>query len=904
MAGLFTVMIGYLCILFSLSSDLNGFPIENRQKNALITEWGTYSGLPSDSVTDIVQTPDGYIWVGTKKGLARFDGVRFELFENSEVQGIKGAINALYVDNSGNLWVGTSTGLIKYKNRNFERIFGGSDEPGISVGSILQDSFGNLWFGTSDGAYKIAGERILKQTISSNGALISVNGIIEDNKGVIWVSTYTDGIYKLGEGGFERVLLPGDMNGALIRSLHEDINGDMWIGTSRGLLRYRNGVFRTVTESEGLNRNDIVAICESVEGYLWVGTINGLNRIRADFAGNIDIGKYLFNNYILSIFEDREHNLWVGTDGGGLKLLTDGVFRNIENVAGGMVVNALFQDKAGKIYMASGHGGVFLYEGGKYTPVQNGGRFRVVVAAIAQGSDDALWFGTIGEGLLRLKDGKVKSFSTRKGVRGNVAHIVVCGEDGEVFVVDNDGVIRFDGKKFRPVCEKSAIAGSQIEDICYSSDRKLYIAGMGLLEIYKGDKLVASHKTPGISCLYEDKEGVVWMGTSLNKIGFMKGGKPVMKRGFLNVDSLTMYQIVEDRLGYLWVSSDNGAIRVKRSDLVSAAEGDGVRSIVYGVSQGMKSSECSWAPKNSIAIIPRKGLWFATKKGVSVVEVEDIKLNKLPSPVIVEEVQVNRTSVRPEVLPEFYKLDIVGFRFTATSFVAPEKNRFYYKLEGYDKTWNVLGMRQKRFVEYRGLPVGEYVFKVRARNSDGVLNQFGDSFRFTVKGTDTKVVVIGIFAALFLAALVIWGVRKKKSVLVEINSRNSSSQEESVSVVDIAPADRELADKIEEMMRNKYIYRDPELSLKSFAGKLKITTHQLSFVVNECLGVSFTDLVNSWRINEAKDKLVNAEFKDQSILDIAYDAGFNSKPSFNRAFRKFTGVTPSEYRKNRGNTAE
>jgi AraC-like DNA-binding protein len=354
---------------------------------------------------------------------------------------------------------------------------------------------------------------------------------------------------------------------------------------------------------------------------------------------------------------------------------------------------------------------------------------------------------------------------------------------------------------------------------------------------------------------------------------------------------------VEDDRGNFWMSSDSGVLKVAKNDLNEAAENNTgkINCITFGLSDGMRSIECSRSPVNS-AILTRSGeLWFATKNGISVIDPAKIRINKLPPTVIIEQFLVNDRALSAEpregtVTIKGDKANDVLFDFTATTFISPEKVRFKYRLNGYDGDWLYPESGLQRQAHYANLPPGNYTFEVTACNSDGVWNKPGDSLVFKIKS--------GFFKTIFFKVLVIFILLTAGPAIYFLYKKNFFRQEEKYKSSHLDPErTEEYLRKLLYLLEMEKVYRDENISLQLLSEKSGIQPHYLSQIINEKMNKNFITLINGYRVIEAKKRLVDPKDGHQSILGIAFDVGFNSKAAFNRAFKKHTGMTPSEYKK-------
>jgi AraC-like DNA-binding protein len=310
----------------------------------------------------------------------------------------------------------------------------------------------------------------------------------------------------------------------------------------------------------------------------------------------------------------------------------------------------------------------------------------------------------------------------------------------------------------------------------------------------------------------------------------------------------------------------------------------------------MKSSEFFSIFSRNSALKTREGeFWFVTTKGITIVNPGELKINKFSPNVIIEEVFFNDRSIPLSIKEreekDFKEVRDSVFHFTAPTFLSPKKIKFKYKLDGYDRDWVFLPPGEKRTARYKDLAAGTYTFRVTACNSDGVWNSRGDSITFTLTPLFHETIFFRILVLFILLVLGFGGYfLYKKQWLRKIRKYKGFSMNPIYL--------KECIKKLDYLMEIEKVYRDENISLQSLSGKLSITPHQLSRILNEKLNKNFPDFINTYRVEEAKKILADPKRADLKILTIAFDVGFNTKVAFNTAFKKHTKMTPSEFRKN------
>jgi len=396
--------------------------------------------------------------------------------------------------------------------------------------------------------------------------------------------------------------------------------------------------------------------------------------------------------------------------------------------------------------------------------------------------------------------------------------------------------------------------------------------------------------------IYEDSAGTFWVGTLANGLLRFKGGKYNVFTTKEGLAGDNIFHILEDQREYFWMSSDVGILKVSKKELERFfnSEIDHVPCISYGISDGMKSVECNSWGRNSALKTGSGEFWFATRRGVSVVNPGKLKTDKLPPPpVSIEKVVVSGSTIENFRSRNRYKDDdMIDIYFTAPTFIALERVKFKYKLEGFDRDWVFLAPKAKRNARYTNLPVGSYRFSVTACSSDGAWNAAGASFEFTIlSGFSLRsFLLVALFISIVIV-LVFLLVRKK--IIAPLREETKKYK---TSTLDREKAE-EMVKQLTRLLEFDKVYRDEKVSLQALAGELGVSYHQLSQVINEKMQKNFFDLINSYRIEEAKERLADPKEEARSVLAIAYDVGFNTKAAFNRVFKKYTGMTPSQYRK-------
>ncbi len=700
--------------------------------------WQDQHGLPQNGVLAILRARDGYLWLGTIEGAARFDGVRFVVFDNNNTPEIKNnQILSLAEDRAGSLWLGSvGGGLTRHTDGRF-RLYTTRD--GLSsdiVRCLLADRAGNLWIGTRGGGLNLfRDERFTAYTSKDGLPGDQITTLAEDAHGVLWIGT-TKGLARFEQGRFTayttREGLPGDRVNALcvdsasnllvgtggglcrfeqgrcvvdgtlihgsVTALYEDRQRNLWIGTGgNGLFLRKDGRLAQYTVRDGLPSETVLALYQDPDGDLWAGTVDGgLVQLREGRFSVYTMEDGLPHNFVAAVFEDSQQNLWLGTNG-GLSRLKDGSITTYPFPQGRPESGSIAEDRAGNLWF-SGNGQLHQLRNGQF--VRWTGLPHEPVRELLGDRAGNLWLGTPGHGLTLFREGRFRSFDTRAGLADDEVTALYEGRSGTIWIGTlNGGISRFEAATQR-------FTSWTVKD--------------GL----PGDQVLAFH---------EDRAGSLWIGTSGGGLRRFKDGRfaaVTVKHGLYDNRTFQILSDTEDDSGALWMSSNRGIFRVSLRELNECAEGRraSVTSFAYGVADGMLSRECNSA--SPAGWKTRDGrLWFPTVKGV--VAIDPRQRNIAPSRVAIERVTLDRAPLplgQPvQIKPGQENLEI---EYTGINWSRPQQIRFKYQLAGFNQDWVETDTRRTAYFSH--LPPGAYTFKVIADNSEGLWNADGAALRIVV----------------------------------------------------------------------------------------------------------------------------------------------------------------------------
>ena len=683
--------------------------------------WLTENGLPQNTVQAIVQTQDGYLWAGTQEGLARFDGLNFVVFDKENTPAFKSNdIRFLVEDRAGRLWISTSYGLVCRQNVQFTSYTVNEGLPDNSIGPVVEDTSGNIWIGTAGGLTRFANGNFKTFTAEHGLSRNVIQTLCARADGTLLVGT-SAGMQSLSGDRFTNFNTPENVHPGNITAIAETRDRHLWFGTLDGL--YGLDAPTSTSFFAALPNSRISALRVDRADVLWIATAHGLASLRNGKIETFTSDDGLTSNLVLSLFEDREGSLWIGTEAGGLNLLKSKKFNTYTTKDGlpNDVVKAIYQDAQGRIWIGSNGGGLTLFKDGKFTTwTTRDGLSSDVVLSLAGDADGTIWIGT-PDGLNRFKDGKFQTFTFAEGLSNDLVRSVLVDRKGVLWAGTRDGLNSFHDNVFTTYTTRDGLANNFIGAIFEDSKGNLWVGTLGgLNKIHDGQFQTFTTKD-GLSSntvisLYEDASGDLWIGTNGGGLNRFHDGKFVSFTGAADV----IYRILEDQQQNLWCSSNKGIFRVNKRELDKGV----VNPTFYGPADGTLTRESSGGGHPAGWKTSDGRLWFATIKGLAVIDPEHIPLNTSPPPIAIEQLFVDNQSIplTPKVTlsPGAARLD---FYFTALSFIAPENVRFKYKLEGFDHDWIDGGGR--RVASYTNLRPGNYVFRVIAANNDGVWNESG-----------------------------------------------------------------------------------------------------------------------------------------------------------------------------------
>jgi signal transduction histidine kinase/ligand-binding sensor domain-containing protein len=716
-----------------------------------VLNWEINDRLPVNKIRSIVQTRDGYLWLGTADGLDRYDGIHLKSYNKTSISDLpSNLISCLYEDRFGGLWIGCENGELAYL---VAGRFGNVSLPkawtSTAVEQIVEDRNGRLWVMNRRGEilpiqnHQAGRMRPSAWQNNDHDAGPTTRVLVRDAEGVVWLSEHA----TLWE------LTPEEKTGAKMELPTASPNpvvfaaraGGFWVIDGDQLRRLVNG--RWVAD---LGRHDAKGVESRLSMELTSGHIlmsaggNELAIISPDGAERrITVQDSPANDSILCLQADREGNIWIGTAASGLKVIRPRVVTMVEPPDRwlGRAVVSVVSDQAGELFIGTQKASIYRYARGIFTGMsQLQEQAASPVQAVCVDPDNALWIGTLSDGLWR----ETQDVAERVGIEavsGGRINALFRSREGILWLGTDKGPVQIQNGKMTPVAREFSEARGDIRCFAEGTDGSIWMGtqehGLGRLLDGRWTQFRRQDGLPGetVWSLFADNDDSIWIGTYGSGICRYKDGQFSAIGSKNGLPSDVICSIVDDQKGCLWMSSFAGIIRVTKDALRRCADGEDpqVSCQVFGFAEGLPTMEFAGGNQPSACRTSDGRLWFACNKGLAMVDPDAARYSALSPLVALEDMLVDGESVdlgvgvaqkiHPgeatyEVEPGRHHIEI---RYAGLSFNSPERVQFRYRMKGLEKGWVKAGDR--RSVTFSFLPAGEYVFEVSACNNGGAWSE-------------------------------------------------------------------------------------------------------------------------------------------------------------------------------------
>lgn len=734
------------------------------------TNYSVEQGLLQSQVNTIYEDSKGYLWVGTNGGVSRFDGLKFMNY-TSENGLPDNHVKAVCEDRYGNIWIGTAEGYAcMFDGDKFVKYNASNGLAGASVNAIVKNNLGHLYFGTEKkGLFLFKDGKFEKVVFSTEKCDSTVRALFFDSNGRLWIGTQSMGIYIYADKKSKHFMSENGLCDNRINAIYEDLYRNIWIATVNGVCKYKDGSFTRYFQADGISSNNVTSIVTEKKGNIWFGTFDaGISKFTGKEYIYYNKSNGLDNDNITGLVVDRTMNVWIGTEKSGLFKYDGDRFVHFTSKDGlpSNIVMSILEDNQKNLWFGTYGDGVCRYDpdgdgagGKKFTYfTTKDGLCSNVIYSMTQDNKGNIWFGSKGNGVSMYDGKRFVSYNTDNGLSSNMIYSIMQDVNGYLFLGTLGGGLNiFDGKKFTVISKNEGLSSNLIYFVFQDRAGNIFIGtqdkGVDMIFNTCNAKQIIDNKkieensiinisrkfglsNEQVLSVTQDQDENIWFGTYGG--GICKFDGKLIKTYTLKdgLNSNNIFFLLTDSKGYIWAGSEKGINKISLTNrkvplIKTYSKDEGYRGIESNLNGAIEDSDGY--------------LWFATVKGVSRYDA----LADMPSSVepnirisglklFSENIdwasysgESNNFKIPSEILLP-HDRNHVTFDFIGIDLKSPDKVKYQWMLEGYDKKWSPVTSAQLSAV-YPYLPDGEYIFKVRACNNDGVWNKAPATMKITVR---------------------------------------------------------------------------------------------------------------------------------------------------------------------------
>lgn len=736
---LFLTLLGlFICVAtFSQQYNFKNYSVEH--------------GLAQSQVYDLLEDSYGNLWVGTDGGVSRFDGYKFTTFTKKDGL-VSIRIRTIFEDSHNRLWFGTVDGISMYNGKTFTNF---SVKDGLKskvINDIIETKNGDLLFGTNKGIMIFKDNKFSIYKTHFEIQNIAITTLLQDSKGNYWFATKNNGLYYFDGKNYTHLDKTNtSFKTNSINHIYEDSDKQLWFVSDSVVCLLQDKKFKLILDASLLKDAAYQCIKQDNNHDFWIGTY-GYGTIKYNPTTKTtkiyNANNGLSGNYIETIEIDTTGNVWFGTDGAGLSKFDSERFIHYTEKDGlaHNVVMAIMQDTEGNYWFGTYGYGVSKYDGNTFVNyTENDGLVSNVVVAIMQDRKNNIWFGTRNAGISIYNGNTYKTLNENNGLISNKVYSITEAFDGSIWISTDKGVCQYINGEIIPFTTTEGIGSNRIMTVFEDSKHNIWIGtdGSGLNKIVSNEKQNQLYRytienglsNNSIFSINEDQNGNIWLGTFGGGLSKFDGEHFINYTTAQGLSSNNIYFLVFDNDNHLWIGSERGVDRttIEKDSIIEVKH--------YGIAEGLIGLETN---ANAVLKDNNGDLWFGTINGVTKYKKNEDKTNEIEPRTYIRNVKLFYETVNWETLcdtidenthlPVHLELpndkNHLTFEFIGIDLKVPEKVKYQWILEGFDKTWSPISNRREAIYSY--IPPGKYTFKVKAANSDGIWNDNPYIFSFEI----------------------------------------------------------------------------------------------------------------------------------------------------------------------------
>jgi ligand-binding sensor domain-containing protein/AraC-like DNA-binding protein len=848
--------------------------------------WNSGTDLGHNTITALLQDDVGYIWIGTPGGLLRFDGVQFARFDKSNTPAIKSDyISAIYQNSDKTIWIGTrGGGLVSLRDGNWQNY---SLDNGLSdnfVHAITGDWQGHIWIGTDYGLNVFDGDKI--KTYGHSQGLFDpiITSLSVGIKGDILIGTFRSGLFRMYKGSIDHIGFDEGLLNFSVTKLLTDSNGRLWIGTLGGLffLDINENIVEQVKDFGPIPVTDILEIAP--DEFWFASMTRGIDCL-TDSCRAI---KNIPDEYMRCLLRDKDGTIWAGSDAAGLLNFNISQIENI-TLPEDQIITCATQDDIGNTWIGTRNSGVYKFKDGRIIEKLNrqSGMNSERISTLYFDKKTGLWIGTHDAGVTIQYQNRISHLLTAMQIT-----CFIAANSGSVLIGTSSGLfVRYKDKT------KQILNNISVISLNKTKNNVVLITTTDGLYLYSDDKvrhtqLIEPDLSSDLLSICADRNERLFLGTNGSGIIIMDGETSKSITTLQGLPDNHIVSILIDKMDNVWCASYNGVFMIHK-EILNDFLNDSLKYIIplwFTNFDGMISNQCM----HTSGFLNDDKLYIPTAKGVSVFN--NIYSHSLKSkllPIQMERIQSGQMALNS--IENMIKLpagnEELRINLTAFDYSAQSKIHFRYKLENYDSDYHYISPGNDRIISYRDLIPGIYTLKIQATSQDAIWGKKFEEYTIAIPYPIFKNPYVQLFLLAFIILISLgFGYRRREKRRRKIKDKYKT--------VRITPEKTEVVIKeMDGLVHTDKFYLNPDITLKDLAGKLRIHPNHLSRIINEVYKLTYNDFINKYRIEDAKQLLSDPKNSNKTILELMYQCGFYSKSVFNTAFKKFTGQTPSQFRK-------